>query len=281
MTGKFFKGFDFLTLLLLNPLQIKKFRVAGFENHFKFHILMLSYVYCFFSIMFVVYTFEERKTIQSDVGTTLQLFQTMIPIFISLYLAVDFVKDEKIALSLKICKSLLRKNSHDVKLCKLKIIAELSVLLFIRGIKLYYSRALVNVFYALGNMMPELILSTSDFAFTFFIEILTCELTHFNHKLKSSKIDSSTIDKVEARIIEFQELSHGICKIYSSRLVLTITFNFILLVISLYWTFIRLVFHHIDYVSFSYYVQPILSICTIFYSTHKLEKAVNFLLLTI
>ena len=281
MTRFFFQAFDYLTLLLLNPLEIKKFRIAGYENHFKFHILMLSYVNCCFSILFAVYTFGERKTIQLDVGTTLQFVQTMFPILISLYLAVDFVKDEKIVLSLKISKSLLRKKNYGVKLCKLKMIFRLLVLFSTRGIKFYNSYALVNVFYSLCNTMPELILAMSDFAFTFFIELLTCEIIHFNNKLKAGKIDSSTIYEVEARLLELQKSSQNICKVYSSRLIVTITFNFITLVISLYWTFIRIVFHHIDYASLSYYVQPVLCVCTIFNSTHQLAKAVNFLSLMV
>lgn len=278
MTSTFDKAFDILTLFLLNPIRIKKFRVVGFENHFKFHILLLSSVYCFFSSILALYTFEENARIQLNMGSSLQFIQTSMPILISFYLAFDFVKEKKIVLSSKVSESLASAESIGCKFRQLKVILILASLLLIRGFKLYVSHNLASLAYSLSCMMPELMLSMSDFAFTFFVESVTQKITHFNHELRTCKLDMKTFRRVQERFEEFQELARDICRIYSSRLICTIFYNFIQLVVSLYWSFIRVKFNHMDSIkgiaSFFYFVQPFLCIYTILHSTQQFTISV-------
>lgn len=166
-----------------------------------------------------------------------------------------------------------------MKLCKAKVIFKLLVLLSIRSIKFYFARQLVNVAYSLSNMIPELISSMNDFAFTFFVDLLTNETNEFNKELNRIEMDLDSIEGVESRLQEFHELSQAICKIYCCRLILTMAYNFIQLVISLYWMFIRIIFNHLEgvdgFLSCCYFIQPFLCICTIFYTTQQYLNAVT------
>lgn len=276
MTSRFNRFFDYFTFFLLNPIRIKKFCTAGFERHFKFHIFMLNLVYGFFSVMLALHTFGVHEELKLNMGSLLQSIQTFVPISISFYLALDFIRKQKLILSVQVAEKLLRQESVDLKLRKFKLVSRLVVLLVTRGVKLYVGPHFVNTAYALCTMMPELNASLSDFAFAFYVESLTHEINHFNQDLRLSVMDLKKVKEVEKQLEKLQQTSHDICELFSKRLMLTIFFNFIQLVIALYWIFIRIAFNHLShFVTFLYIVQPLLCIVTVFHSAHHCLKAVK------
>lgn len=274
------KTFDVVTFLLLNPMRIEKFRLTGFERYFKFNIFMLNLAYCFFSLLFTTYVFCENRFVGLSMGTFLQVIQTCVPVLLSLHLATDFIKDKKIELNLKVAK-LLEKTS-GMKVLKAKLLCKLLVIISVRALKLLVSPAFVNVAYALCAMMPELTSSMNDFAFVYFVNCLTESIKQFNFDLSENPetFDLENLKKVEKKLEEMFVINRYICRIFSSRLLFTISFNFVQLIIALYWIFIRIAFNHLggsnDLATFLYVIQPLLCIYTIFEAAQKCLNEVKF-----
>jgi hypothetical protein len=270
MTRVISKYFEFLTLVLLNPVEIKKYRQRGFENHFYFHIFILNLIYCFFSLIFAFYTFSFLEVLAVNMGMTLQFVQTVVPSLNMFYLSMDFLKNVKIDLSLKLqksCAESIKSSSRS------KILVCLSVLMIVRAIKLFLAPFFQNFIYALCTMMPELVASMSDFAFAFYVDNLTNQIKKFNDELRLQQIDWKVAKEVEKALSEFHRISQDICRVYSSRLFVTLSYNFVQLVIALFWIFIRIAFNHLyeidGFASFLYIVQPILCFSIVFQSVQN------------
>lgn len=276
---KYFSNFlSILTFMLLNPIELKMFRLRRYEKYFKFQVFSLNIVYCFFSLIFVIYNFEVNGKITLNVGITLQAIQTIVPSLLSFYFAIDLMKFKKINLRLKIGKALLHGRSEEIRMCKVKLFIRLLVLLLVRAIKLSIGPTFTNYSYALCTMLPELITSMSDFLFAFYVEVLAIKIAKFNTNLRALEMDLDVMKEVEAKMKFLHDIARGICKVYSSRLILTIWFNFIQLVISLFWIFIRIAFNHLKgvagFVTFLYIVQPLLCIYAICHAAQQCLNAV-------
>lgn len=135
--------FDFIFLLFLNPIEIKKFRVQGFKNHFDFHISMLNFTYCFFSLIFAFYTFTSYESFVINMGIFLHFVQTIVPVLMLFYLSIDFLKKSKLELRLKVRKFI---GDNKESSSKTKILAFLLLLLAVRAIKLFVAPFLTNFF---------------------------------------------------------------------------------------------------------------------------------------
>lgn len=275
--------FDSVTFLLLNPVRVEKFRRVGYEKHFVFQFIMLSCAYSFFSVLLALYTFLESGISRLTIGLLLQFVSTLVPLFMSWYLSIDFLRERKIHLNCKISKRVHKEVDQKEKLCRFEVSAMLIILLVTRALKLHHSPKFVNIAYALCSMMPELCSSMSDFIFVYFVENLTNEITAFNSQLLiMEEIDNEKVIEVKMKLEELQELARNINEAFSSRLIVTLFYNFVQLVISLYWIFIRFAFGHFNgYVTFLYVIQPFLCIYAVCRSTQKCLNAVienNFLI---
>lgn len=275
MTKAFTKAFNFTTFILLNPVKVAKFRLLGYESHFKFIIFMLNLFYVFFSLILSISTFETL-TIKFNIGITLQFTQTITPTLIMVYLALDSLREKKISHCLKVSEKLLKNNKVAVRLCQLRLLSRLLVLIVVRGLKLSQSYGFVNIAYALCTMFPELVISMSDYAFAFYVEILTLDIKKFNSWLMMNTISSKNMKSIEEKLEKFHNLSREITAIYSSRLIVTILFNFVQLVIALYWIFIRIWFNYMNVATFFYVVQPLLCLYTLCNSAQSLLNEVKY-----
>lgn len=283
MSCLFSKTFDFLTFFLLHPLEMSKFRQQSFEKFVNCFVISLNLVYCWFSLILAFCTFETIDEIQLNMGTSLQFVQTVFPSLICFYLAIDVISARNVKLLLKLERNLVRetKNFH-----KFKLFVCFLILLAVRLTKLLIGPFITNVIYALCTMIPELVASMNDFAFAFYVDNLTTRIRDFNKCLKTKTMKLKEVKEVEEALIDFHQTSCDIGKVYSSRLFLTLSFNFIQLVISLYWIFIRIAFDHLHgtegFATFLYVIQPVLCFFVVFNSAQNCLNEVSvFILLLI
>jgi hypothetical protein len=263
--------FNFLTFILLNPIFFQNYR----KKDLIFFILTLNSLYTVFSFLCSCYLFALYFTNTFNIGLILQFFQTFVPCLISFYLVIDFVWYFKLFLA---ADSSLKCN--QIKGLKVKVIVFLLIVTFIRACKIITSlKSFLFVIYGLCSMMPELVASMSDFAFAVYVDNLTHQIKKFNDDLRLQQIDWKVAKEVEKALSEFHQISQDICRVYSSRLFVTLSCNFVQLVIALFWIFIRVAFNHFDriegFATFLYIVQPILCFFVVFQAAHQNSIAVR------
>lgn len=266
--------FNYVTFLFLNPVNVAKLGSVGYEKHYLFQFIMLNFIYVFFSIILSLYTFFENKSNRLNIAILLQFVSTVVPTLITIYLSIDILSEKKKNLNSKISNWLDCKVNQKVN--RLKLLARLAVLLATRAIKLYHSPKFVNAAYSLCSMMPELCYSMSDFTFIFYVENLTSEIKAFNDKLLLLKeINCEKVIEIKITLEKLHEISRNINEAFSSRLIVTLFYNFVQLVVSFYWIFIRIAFGHFNgFVTFLYVIQPFMCIYGICKSTQRCLNAV-------
>lgn len=265
--------FDFLTLVLLNPRDVR-----GIAKYFKLKLFILSVFYTSLSGLFIARTFQEYTVIVVNIGFVIHFIQTVVPALISFYLGLDFIRDKKIKVFAKITEyfQCISEREHESQ-----VLVAIFILFVARGIKLYVAKgAVVNIAYAMGTFVPELVSSMNDLMYVFCINSLTAKIKKFNHHLSDSEMNLNNFTKIEEELESFHKMSKKICAFYSFRLVSTIAFNFVQLLIAFYWIFIRIAFNHLEtienFVTFVYLVQPLMCIFTVFYSSQQFLKAVSY-----
>lgn len=276
MSRRFEKMIEFLTFFLLNPARINKFRAFGHESYFKFNISMLSLFYTFFSAVNIFFGFSCYEQITLNTRIVLHAVQTVLPLIICIYLTTDLLKNQKIDLSLKISEALIEPNISQK--CLIKLCVRLFVLVAVYSLKIYTNGPVVkDIVYAFSTIFPDFVASSSDFMFAFYVEHLTIKIEEFHQELELFNIiDMKKMKKIESRLESFQQICRNIEKFYSQRLILTIFYNFMQLVISLYWIFIRVAFNHLNFPTFLFLVQPVLCIYTVFKTPQRCLDAVRF-----
>lgn len=277
------KLFNCVSLLLLSPNNVGQERVEGFQIGFKILIFILNIFYTLFSLIFNAFTFLEYKELKLNMGIMLHMIQTIIPTAMSFYLSLDLMRTRKVALSMRVEKRLFKYKSLATSLLMVKFLIRVMILIVVRVAKLWATPFFANVAYTLCTMMPELVSSMSDFIFVFYIEALTSEIRNFNNSLKLSRLELNTIQMVVRKADKLHNIASDIYKIYSQRIIITIFFNFVQLVIALYWIFIRIAFNHLGgadgLITFAYIVQPLLCIFAICQSTQACSNEVTELMI--
>jgi hypothetical protein len=270
--------FNYVTILLVNPIKISQFFTN--EKHFRIFMCILNLIYITITGYFVAIVLNEIGFQSITIGFTLVFFSEIMPFFLQIAFALDILRSRKIQLIDEMASALLSKcGRRDLRTIKLKFMARQLVLITVRLIKFLVSTTNFNVAYAACTMIGELMLAASDFVFTLYCEALESRI---NESVRFVRVLLFTPDlrrEMEREIREFAEIREKILQIYASRILITTIFNLILLVISLYWTTMRLVFNHFEtlesYATFLYLIQPILCIWTTFYSANDCTVAVR------
>ncbi|KAG5683252.1 hypothetical protein PVAND_012544 [Polypedilum vanderplanki] len=171
---------------------------------------------------------------------------------------------------------------RDLRTMKLKFMARLFVLIIVRLIKFLVSTTYFNMAYAACTMITELVMCSNDFMFAFFVEALTAKINNSIKFVQILLFTSQMRREIEREIKHFSEIRNKIIQYYELRILITTILNLILLVISLYWTTMRIVFIHFErfesYGTFLYFIQPTLCLWTTFYACHNCTDASRKLL---
>lgn len=276
ITKAFINSSDFVAFLLFNPLRIEKFRQKGFVKHFKAHVAALNVIYTFFNCIFMILSFGFYEKIQFNIVMSLHIIQVLFPIVISSFVGVDMISERKMILALQLSKAFPESKILE---SRLKVFARLLVLVAVRIVKTAFEkRVLPNIAFALCQTVSELVASMNDFVFAFHVEMLALRIKAFTANTGNVEMNLENLRSHEAELENIFLTFRAIQQFYSPRIFLTVLFNFIQLIVSLYWIFIRVIFGYLrgsQYVTFLYIIQPALCLVTVFQSAEKCCKAVS------
>jgi hypothetical protein len=137
--------------------------------------------------------------------------------------------DEALKGNFNVCKNVGEWN------CYVKFLVKFSVLIVVKILKLFFAGTVFSV----TMMFPELVMSTSDYAFTLYVDLLTIRIRNYS---KSINHTNFKVLEVRQDFLAFHKLSLMLMKRFRISLFLNITLNFVLLIINMYWIFIRIVY---------------------------------------
>lgn len=94
-------------------------------------------------------------------------------------------------------------------------------------------------------MMTVLVFSVQDLHFKYHVDILTQRITEINDFLCSRKdIDLLTLENVQKITMQIYKFHAKINWKFSTSLMMTISFNFFEIILTLYWLFMRFNLNH-------------------------------------
>jgi hypothetical protein len=257
------KAFEIFSFAFLHPVGSN----SGFSR--KVLLVILIILYLVFSLASSLYFLPLTSSL--TFLNVLLIFQSYVHIFISFFLAIDYL----------IRGSLLSDHFQTFNsTSKLMFIANLMILVVVRVMKLMTALDYLYGFIAmLAPMVPELVASANDFLFSLCVVELTSEVRSINEVLKLKKLDSKTMNKVNKMIEKHLEVSGSLKQLFSPRLFVTLLYHFIELTIALYWIFIRIAHNHFNkiegYTTFIYMFQPVYCLSAVFGSVHGYVKQVR------
>jgi hypothetical protein len=155
----------------------------------------------------------------------------------------------------------------------------LAIIIIVRALKIVGTGSKDGMIYMTKVMFTELIFASSDFLFKFHISCLTANLNKIKVKLKSAK-SRKQFNEVNVDILKNFLTKKKIEKRFSVELFITILYNYIQMIFSFYWIFMRVKFKRLgnniiiaclifsDLITFLYPIQPILCLWCAF-STYE------------
>ena len=174
------------------------------------------------------------------------LIEKLFPIFIHVFLLLNTV------IKCNVVKK-LHKNLEEID-CDLIEIFNGDIffksplrMLIVNLIVLIATRALmasiIDPLFMLSTALSELILSINDLHFKFHLDSLTERLIKLNSFISSSSKPSvERILKIRNLTMKMQSYAESTNDYFSSNVFVTISFNFLSIIISMHWIFIRLVY---------------------------------------
>lgn len=281
---KFINNFPLVlcTFLGLNFTFIyQKTNVQKYKIVTKTRIIQLQMIYVLFETFLVLATLHfNSQYFRIRVALVLQFIQVLFPQFIKLFVVYQAFKltkfQQNIQSQVNDIQSLMGKhfkmfdNSNN---CELKFILLIMLLILARGTKLYLQHERAYLIYHCSTMISELIFSCNDFLFTFYVDKLSNQSTNLCRYLKTMEnCDRNKIAHLQTITRKIFTNTKTIESRYSSALFVTISYNFSLLIINLYWLFMRIAYNNFEKLGGTcYLIQTIIarSFIIFFFNLHQ------------
>ena len=243
-----FLGLNFT--FIANKKSVQKYKIVT-----KTRIIQLQMIYILFETFLVSATLTfTKRYFRIRVALILQFIQVVFPQFIKLFVVYQAFKQrtaqQHIQSQVNDIQSLMKKHFKTIdnsSNCELKFLLLIVLLIIARGAKLYMQRERAYLIYHCSMMISELIFSCNDFLFTFYVDKLTNQSRMLCRYLKTmKKCDANKINHLQLITKKIFINSKSIESRFSSALFVTITYNFTLLIIDLYWLFMRVSYQKIE-----------------------------------
>ena len=268
----FFKFVDVSAFVLLNPTNFGNMYSITAE---KLLMTALNLIYTCVSLWLTILNFQAYDDIKINMGLLLSILDTYFPILISFYLGIDLLTRKKLKMLFYLQES--NKQEYNLEL-KIRMFIRLIVIFLVRIARLVLEIGYLQTMFLLSNCAVEFVIGMNDFAFVYHVEFLEFRIKQFRSILQRNGLSLENLNKFEYKIEEFLYASRTIKKFYSSRLILTIFYNFIQMITSLCWIFIRVAFGHLEggqFATFLYLIPPTFSLYTVFQAAEKCLKMVK------
>lgn len=249
-------------------------------------IIALQAIFVAFTICF--YSLTKKILIY----LMILIIQTVGPLVIEIFVNMESFK--KRSTELKILQKFKKLRQTLPAESQVKELKELTraknvylfkffILFVFRVVKLFRGGVIIS----LNMMIPELVISASLFAFTFYVDWLSVLARSYSRSLLADKMVKL---RVKQHYMDFYKQANLLLHRFSISLFLNTALNFIILIISLYYIFLRIVYGpmksvapiFLNYIysqtfrliTFAYIVQPLMNLSTVYFSCHKCAREV-------
>lgn len=264
-----------LMLIFLNPLSLESFAKNGLKMHLKIFNVGLITFYTIFSAIFVSKT-VKHFALRTQVEIIISSVENVMPIFIAFFISVDFVREKQFQKILKISNN-LEVTSNEIFSEHCCVIVKLLILLVSKLIQMFWvdtSNAELSLCYVLSYMFPEFVLRACCQALVFYINCGTRKINKLQQNIcDQDKLKNEEFEYIESEVDKILKNLKNIEKFYSKRLFVIITYDIFLVIVSFYWIFIRAIYDHMNVGTFAYLAPPVISLFSVFNSSHKFHVA--------
>lgn len=227
------------SVAIISAILGTNFTMTGKYSRLKIGLIIalqaifVAFTSCFYSL-----------THKALIYLIILIIQTVGPLVIEIFVNMEsFAKRatecEILRKFKKLRKTLTSKSQveepKELTRAKNVYLSKFFVLIVVRAIKLYRGGAQIS----LNMMMPELVTSASLFTFTFYVDWLRILARSYSRNLSADKVGRL---RAKQHYMDFYKLSNLILHRFSISLFLNTTFNFTILIISLYYIFLRIVY---------------------------------------
>jgi hypothetical protein len=183
---------------------------------------------------------------KKDIYFIIDTFQLELLYVFHVIFVIRAIKKRKLQkqISKAIESNLSVKNDRSEK----KMFFGVLYLVLTRVLKFLVSTSAPALVYMTKAMFSELIFATSDLMFVFYISKITAHLRSIKTKLLW-KSQSKVFYKEERELLRNFQIKRDIQQRYSFELLLTVSYNFLHLIVSLYYIFMRIRFNLLNSLS--------------------------------
>lgn len=197
---------------------------------------------CYF-ILYIRTTVFATKLKRVTIYTLIDIFQIELFFFMQIFFMIRAFRKRFV---LKDILNDINKNVQAVSSKSGKtFFLNISIIILVRILKIALTDSFNYGIYMTKVMFSELVFAGSDFLFQFCIIEMTDYLKEVEVKVLAAK-SKEEFKKLEQNIVENFQTKRKLAKCFYLELFITIVYNYIQLIISLYWTFMRIKFNRIS-----------------------------------
>lgn len=212
---------------------------VNFTTNFKVGFLIsLQAVFVLFSCCF--FSFVDAK---NHIYLMIVVIQTVVPLIAQVVVNIEAFLKRSTEVQItngfeKLQSELFTGSAENISkqltCARTRFFLKLSILLVIRAIKIWFSPR-----FSLNTMMPELIGSVNFYLFTFYIDWLTAIVRSYARNVTPRNVVQL---KLKQHYSTFYRQGHFLMQRFRISLLLASTINFVMLIISFYYIFLRIVY---------------------------------------
>lgn len=217
--------------------------VLCFQKMIEFPKIQFSF-FNFYSSLLLCFVMYELQVPLNNVYYVIFTVQWLMPLLIEISINFEAYKKKNLGkrieesfnnLEKSFCKN---SDSSKVNFPIFTFVIKFVVLLTVRTFHIRFGPVLLST----ATMFTELVCSANDYAFVFKVNLLRIQIKSFSCSLMSERVEKLN---VQEDFLAFHKLSKLLCKRYCVGLLLNVVLNFIIIIISLYWIFIRMAFNRL------------------------------------
>lgn len=251
-------------------------------NFYSGALTNFYYILCFTFINLVNICFcffipvKMKWFIKHNIYMATNVYQMWLPFLIQNLLIFRTFKRRK--KQEKIWMELRPKFTQKADICEKRFLIRVLIIFIIRMLKLSFVNGPHYFVFNMQTFFSELIYSSNDLMFVYYVELMIEYLDYIDRRIDMMR-SYKELRAIRREILDVFRVKRKIEKIYSINILITLSYNFGLNIISFYWILMRLIFNHYntiyEFASFFHLLEPIFmqwTICTVCEKFYKKVK---------